>query len=72
MAEKKLSDKKINVYWREYRKLTTAGPVASKKVTKKVRSCLTCQKPFDSSWNGNRICDGCKTLHIFSAGRIAE
>lgn len=25
-----------------------------------VRVCLSCRRPFDSSWCGNRMCRGCR------------
>jgi hypothetical protein len=30
--------------------------------TKKIRKCLCCGKPFESSWAGNRICSDCSNL----------
>ena len=45
----------------EYTEMWKTGYKKEKpKVDKKERKCMMCYKPFESTWNGNRICSGCK------------
>ena len=44
-----------------------ANRVPTKK--KKKRNCMMCYKPFVSTWNGNRICSGCKETEYYISGQ---
>ena len=33
---------------------------SKKSSEEKIRKCLSCDREFKSSWNGNRICNHCK------------
>ena len=38
----------------------------------KMRPCLKCRKPFESSWAGERICQPCKSSQIWRGGTNFE
>ena len=45
----------------EYMQMWKTGYKKEKpKENKKTRNCMMCYKPFESTWNGNRICYDCK------------
>lgn len=49
---------------------TEAGKAET--VTGKVRSCLKCQTPFLSAWEGHRVCDRCKHTSAWREGVPAQ
>ena len=36
------------------------------------RKCLMCEKTFDSSWSGNRICKSCKDTSLYESGDMGS
>jgi hypothetical protein len=40
--------------------------------TPKLRTCLRCQSPFESTWAGERICRPCKSTHAWRSGEAVR
>ncbi|MCZ6603542.1 MAG: hypothetical protein O7A03_00175 [Alphaproteobacteria bacterium] len=43
-------------------------PIAEDEIDQKTRNCLTCGRPFESEWAGERICSRCKSSSTWRQG----
>tara|TARA_R110000782_G_scaffold90674_3_gene173791 strand:- start:231 stop:440 length:210 start_codon:yes stop_codon:yes gene_type:complete len=59
LEDRTLSQAPLAIYWRKRRAAYHAKPADSPKLKQETRRCLSCEKDFSSSWNGNRMCSRC-------------